>query len=53
MSSTVILVIILFSILAALEIGNIIYYNKERIKYEKNRLLNKFKRKKNKNVEFD
>ncbi len=53
MSRIQIMLIILFGILAALEISNIIYYHKERIKYEKNRFLNLFKRKKKKNIEFD
>ena len=53
MSNTVILLLILGGILFSIEVANIIWYNRHRIKYEKNRFLEKFKRKNNKPIQFD
>lgn len=53
MTRTFILILILFGILAVLEISNIIYEHRYQIKNKGKKIINKFRRKKNKTVEFD
>jgi len=44
---------ILIGILWVIETSNVIYHHREWLKEKARKALNKFKRKKNKNIEFD